>query len=381
MDIAEKTVNSTLDILKKLGAETRFAHVLGKKALIFLHKKQTDEARNILEQLLCILKEKQAKPFLSEILIDFGLALGGTDGEKYFVDGLKILLEMNAPARITRLKETMENRGFQQALKFVRDQMEEPADEKLEITAFGGLSVKRPNELKAVTGKSWPSRKSRELLALLLVLTENRQVTREILASHLWPEATEKKSLANLRVALTHLNHVLRGNVIISDGPFLALNRGNIQVDFWEFNSLSKQWQDFWRQGKPGGFSRQKNCRPLHAHNFSDQTITLFFNVFLTPAPNGTIMNNKEKRICPKCNFLGTRQDNVCPYCGIRLISLCPECGAPIRIAFARYCYRCGVQFSKTVDNRIGEQKNAGGSTPVPVFNAMKRPTNNQEEK
>ena len=250
MDLAEKTINSTLVLLKELEAETRYAHVLGQKALILLHRKQTDKARDLLEQSLSILKEKQAKPFLSETLIEFGLAMGGTDGEKYFIDGLRILLEMNASARITQLKEEMQNRGFQQALKFVRDQMEEPAGGKLEITAFGGLSVKRPGELKAVSGKIWPSRKARELLALLLVLTENRQVTREVLALHLWPEATEKKSLANLRVALTHLNHVLQGHFIISDGPFLSLNTEKIQVDFWEFDTLSKQWRDSIRQGK-----------------------------------------------------------------------------------------------------------------------------------
>jgi len=250
MDLAEKTVNRTLVLLKELGAETRFAHVLGQKALILLHKKQTDKARNLLEQSLKILKEKQAKPFISETLVEYGLALGGTAGEKYLIDGLKILLEINAFERITRLKEKMEDRGFQKALKFARDQMEEPADEKLEIVTFGGLSVKRPGELKAVTGKSWPSRKARELLALLLVLTENRQVTREVLALHLWPEATEKKSLANLRVVLTHLNHVLLGHFIVSDGPFLFLDKENILVDFWEFNSLSKQWRDSLRQGK-----------------------------------------------------------------------------------------------------------------------------------
>jgi hypothetical protein len=53
----------------------------------------------------------------------------------------------------------------------------------------------------------------------------------------------------------------------------------------------------------------------------------------------------------------------------------------PIRVASAKFCYRCGVLFSKTVDNRTTGQKGAGGSTQVPVFNAMKRPADNQEEK
>jgi len=92
-------------------------------------------------------------------------------------------------------------------------------------------------------------------------------------------------------------------------------------------------------------------------------------------------MNNTEKRICPKCNYLGGNQDNVCPYCGIRLISRCPECRAPVRVAFAKYCYRCGIQFSKTVDNRNKGEKDTGSSTRNPVLTATERPESNQEDK
>jgi len=31
---------------------------------------------------------------------------------------------------------------------------------------------------------------------------------------------------------------------------------------------------------------------------------------------------------------------------------ICPKYGAPVRVAFAEYCYRCGVQFSETVVTR-----------------------------
>jgi len=92
-------------------------------------------------------------------------------------------------------------------------------------------------------------------------------------------------------------------------------------------------------------------------------------------------MDNIEKRICPKCNYPGSRRDNVCPCCGIRLISRCPKCGAPIRVAFARYCYRCGVQFSKTVDNRNKGEKDTGTSTRNSLLIVTERPENNQEEK
>ncbi|RKZ02964.1 hypothetical protein DRQ21_07030 [Candidatus Fermentibacteria bacterium] len=92
-------------------------------------------------------------------------------------------------------------------------------------------------------------------------------------------------------------------------------------------------------------------------------------------------MNNKQKRICPKCNYLGSQQDNVCPNCGISLISLCPRCKAPIRVAFAKFCYRCGVQFSKTVDNQNNGLRHTGSLTRNPALTAKERPENNQEEK
>jgi transcription elongation factor Elf1 len=61
-------------------------------------------------------------------------------------------------------------------------------------------------------------------------------------------------------------------------------------------------------------------------------------------------MTNIEKKICPRCNYLGSDRDTTCPYCGLELISQCPKCKAQIKVAFAEYCYICGFCFKSVTD-------------------------------
>jgi len=68
-------------------------------------------------------------------------------------------------------------------------------------------------------------------------------------------------------------------------------------------------------------------------------------------------MQNTNKKICPQCNYLGKETDNSCPYCGIGLISVCPSCGAPIRVAFAEYCYSCGFRFKNLSKKKASRRK------------------------
>ncbi|MEO0127785.1 MAG: zinc ribbon domain-containing protein [candidate division WOR-3 bacterium] len=86
--------------------------------------------------------------------------------------------------------------------------------------------------------------------------------------------------------------------------------------------------------------------------SFPQKDIPLpFFNVFLTPLDYNIGVDTEEKKICPKCNYLGGEMDNICPYCGIELISKCPKCGARIKSAFAEYCYVCGLRFADAIRN------------------------------
>ena len=75
-------------------------------------------------------------------------------------------------------------------------------------------------------------------------------------------------------------------------------------------------------------------------------------------------MNRRtEKKICPRCNYLGIGEDVICPYCGLALISKCPECKAKIRVVFAKYCYICGFHFedaANSLNGKEGRKKESG---------------------
>ena len=181
-----------------------------------------------------------------------------------------MFLDMRANAKIAGLCKVMKKKGFNSALKFARERMHEVETDKIDVFTFGGLSVKKHGELNVVSKKEWQSRKAQELLGLILVQSGSGGVTREKLTSYLWPETTRKKSQANFRVALTHLNKVLGNKVIFQKGPFLTLNKELIQVDFWIFDSLVKEWQNL------------KQCGKLHpAEDRARKAISLYKGDFL----------------------------------------------------------------------------------------------------
>ncbi|MCK4527434.1 AAA family ATPase [candidate division WOR-3 bacterium] len=270
LNLAEEFADKSLKLAKKLHFKPRFANALGTKALVLLHKHQRHEALNCLEKAKTMLLSKGAIPIISDILVNFGLIMGGEQGEGILIEGLKMLFDMRATAKIFSLCKVMKKKGFNNALKFVREKMHVVEVAKIDIFTFGGLSVKKPGELNVVAKKEWQSRKSQELLALILVQSGSRGATREILASYLWPETTEKKSQVNLRVALTHLNKALGNKIILQKGPFLTLNKELTQADLWTFGSLVKEWQNL------------KQCGKFHpAEDRARRAITLYKGDFL----------------------------------------------------------------------------------------------------
>ena len=188
---------------------------------------------------------------MGEILVDFGLAMGGAQGETIFMEGLEILSIMQATAEIARLYEIVKKKkGFNIAAELISEMMVGIGVDRIEVSTFGGLAVKRPGDADVVANREWKTRKSQELLALILVQSGSRGTTREILTSHLWPETTKKKSLLNLRVALSNLNRVMGCQAIRQEGPFLSLDREFVRADLWTFDSLVKEWQTFKQSGK-----------------------------------------------------------------------------------------------------------------------------------
>lgn len=270
LELAEESIEKSLKHAKGLHSKIRYGSALGIKALILLHKGKQPDALSCLETAKNNLLSKGEKPLISDILVNFGLNIGGVQGEGILIEGLEMLFDMHATATILSLCKVMKNNKFNNALKFIHERMDDINVTQIEIFTFGGLSVKRPGELSVIANKEWQSRKSQELLALILVQSGSHGTTREILASHLWPETTEKKSQLNLRVALTHLNKVLGNKAILQDGPFLTLNKELTQTDLWTFDSLVKDWQNL------------KQCGKFHpAEDRARRAITLYKGDFL----------------------------------------------------------------------------------------------------
>ena len=251
LELAEESIDRVLKRTKEMHSGMRYGIALGFKALVLLHRDMLPEALNNLENAKSNLLAKGEMPCISEILVDFGLTMGGAQGETIFMEGLKILSIMQATAEISRLNSVVKKKdGFSDAAELISELMDGISVNRIEVSTFGGLAVKRPGDADVVANREWKTRKSQELLALILVQSSPRGTTREILASHLWPETTKKKSLLNLRVALSHLTKVMGYQAIHQEGPFLSLDSEFVRTDLWTFDSLAEEWRTFKQSGK-----------------------------------------------------------------------------------------------------------------------------------
>ncbi len=248
---AEELIEDALSIAERLHLETKYGIAAGIKSRILIGKEMHDEALSWLQIARDKLSKKGEVPCMSEALVSYGLAAGGSTGETALIEGLEMLFAMGAFAKVREVREILKKeKGFKSAASLISERIGKAQGERLEILTFGGFSVRRPGNLDPVAKREWQSRKARELFALILVQPGSQGITREILAFHLWPDAAEKKAQGNLRVALAHANKALGANVIIHDGPFLKVNRDLLSADFLEFGELACQWRDYEDRGK-----------------------------------------------------------------------------------------------------------------------------------
>ncbi len=241
IDDALKFAERAIRFVKGLHFSTRFAEAAAQKAQVLLKKGYYNKSLKLFKKAKEILSSNGEKMLLAGLLIKFGLALGDENGEAIFLQGLKLLFEMNATPRISKLYKLLEAKKFNNAGRVVRERLKKLQINPIEITTFGGLSVKMPGDIGEIARNEWQSRKSQELLGLMLLRPGG--ITREILISFLWPDMAKRKSQANFRVLLTRLNKILGKGIILQRGPFLSLNKDMLQVDFWEFEAFVKEWQ------------------------------------------------------------------------------------------------------------------------------------------
>src|SRR5258708_27978680 len=111
----------------------------------------------------------------------------------------------------------------------------EQASHPLTILLFGPMQV-------LVHGRPLPPMRSGKALWLLALLTlrDERPVEREWLAGTLWPDVTQQRAAANLRVVLSELRHALgdEGRRLLSPGRHtLSLDLAGAYVDLRTFDA------------------------------------------------------------------------------------------------------------------------------------------------
>jgi two-component SAPR family response regulator/type II secretory pathway predicted ATPase ExeA/Flp pilus assembly protein TadD len=247
---AEAIAKKSLALAEKFKFPTRVGRAIAEIGLIQLGRNQKGPARISMKKALDILRSCNLKSNTSMLLIRFGLAWGGREGEDFCREGLEMLKEMRAIPRIKFLIKPLKERGFANAFRHAREIVAGSFEEKVAITAFGCLTVKKPGELEPMPEQNWPSRKAKELLGLLIVLSDSRNATREKLASSLWPELNDPGSKANFRVTLTRLNQALEYPVLRHEGQIVCLDPDKTVVDAWEFERLFKEFDFLKRQAK-----------------------------------------------------------------------------------------------------------------------------------
>ena len=120
-----------------------------------------------------------------------------------------------------------------------------PSPQPANVRTLGGFALVR--EGRALPASDWPSKKSRDLLKLLIA-RRGRSVHREVLIDVLWPDEDPDGIANRLSVALSGLRSVLdtdkrfpSDHYLVAEGESLALNTGNLSVDVERFLALAKR--------------------------------------------------------------------------------------------------------------------------------------------
>ncbi len=247
LDEAYKSLNSALNISKEKSLRLHQAKTLTQYALYSIKRRHNKDALESFEKAKSIL-EGGAFLYLAELLVKFGREWRGKRRDSILLGGLKYLKDMGLFQWMREISLKIDSKNFPKSYRFIKDSLKDKGrEEKLKIFTFGGLSIEYPESAsKKIAG----SRKTKELLGLLLVLSQKRGVTREILSSFLWPKMGPKEAKNNFRVNFSYLRKVLGEERIICDGSFCKLNTEKVWIDYLEFNKLYEEFSFFKSQGK-----------------------------------------------------------------------------------------------------------------------------------
>ncbi len=250
LDEALKLLNSAVSICEEKNLVLSLGKVLTERGLCFLKKKKEAKALRDFQKAKEIFIKKGALLSLAKLLVKFGKYR-----DSLLVEGIEYLKKMGLLEEIEILAREIDRRSFPKSYKKIEKILKTRSikrfkEEKLKIFTFGGLSVEHPKLREPISEKAWGSKKAKELLGLLLVLSKKKGVTREILSSYLWPDMGPKEAQNNFHVTLSFLRKILGSEGIICEEPFYRLNTQKLWVDYLEFERLYKQFSLLKSQGK-----------------------------------------------------------------------------------------------------------------------------------
>ena len=84
-----------------------------------------------------------------------------------------------------------------------------------------------------------PISRQKQLAALAVLALNRNSTSREHLAAMLWPESTQEKAGANLRLVLSLLRKQISNDALISDYKMVSLNRDMISDDIFSIDMNS----------------------------------------------------------------------------------------------------------------------------------------------
>lgn len=108
----------------------------------------------------------------------------------------------------------------------------------LRVRTLGGLSIERNGEL--ITGPG-VQRRRLALLALLAKGSGDLGISREKVATYLWPESDDEGARNSLKQALSVLRRELGGDLLLTGAPDLRLNPATISSDVRDFELALEQ--------------------------------------------------------------------------------------------------------------------------------------------
>ncbi|MBN1619840.1 AAA family ATPase [candidate division WOR-3 bacterium] len=246
----ERSRNSKLKIYEAIA--------ISRKASVLALQNKTRKAETEFSSAEKILSKCGALFSLARQKSEFALCLKGTKQKTLLNASFDIFEKIGLPQQKTYFARKA---GIKEKGDTPSSLPSEAKEKKLKITTFGGLTLEDIRLMKIFSEKDWGSKKSKELLALLIISSGKKGETREKLESQLWPDKGPKAAQNNFHVNLTYLRKAVGADAILCDDPFYRINTDIIDVDCYDFNRINNYFEKEKSGAKP--HTAEKHARDL----------------------------------------------------------------------------------------------------------------------